>query len=148
MKTVSNVLRALHYPVKAGQSHSRAGRRELVQPSPPDTFRCFPDGVCGNRLAPMEIQRVAFETQPDKLLSSVGGNKFSHHHPGHLHVDVLGGLVAAYVTPEIDEPFIMWQIKGRARRIPQGTDHCLCMAFEPDHVGDVAIPARVRQSAE
>src|SRR4051812_24982136 len=122
--------------------------RELVQPDPPHDFRCFPGGACSDRLAPVEIQRIAFETQLDKLLPSVGGNESGPHHPGHLHMDALGGLVTAYMTPEIDEPLIMWQIKGRARRIPQGADHRLCMAFEPDHVGDVAIPARIRQSAE
>src|SRR4051794_36164756 len=56
--------------VPLGTAVDRGGRRDLEQSDLPHTFRCFPDGACGNRLAPVEIQRVAFETQPDKLLPS------------------------------------------------------------------------------
>src|SRR6185312_10315223 len=59
-----------------------------------------------------------------------------------------GRRVAADMTPEIDETFVVRQIKGRAYRVPQGADHRFRVAFEPDHVGDVAVPARIRQPVQ
>src|SRR4051794_19447698 len=63
-------------------------------------------------------------------------------------MNALSGIVAADMTPEVNEPLVMRQIEGRAYRVPQGINHRLRVTFESDHVGDITVPACIRQSIQ